>query len=270
MEIKEMSKEEIKKDLLIDELVKIKADSKDGKQSCVKALQEISKKLLQEYVIGIGEFTIEPLLLEAYYYNKDAGFEDDSVHAANNSKADTYELARDRQKNHFGELYVHYGAKDGIDIVLSDGNYYLSFLFKNALINNKFAKQCKVSEMLCEKCDQSGTCDKGKKCRYYGEIILKKRKTAKDAIVFSTVRRGLAKDSSFKDEKLAAVTGFELKDENQKPYVFTFEKGYGKEWTVAEYMRCHPEKDRKAQCKALIGYNSQKVLEILEGMERNK
>ena len=74
----------------------------------------------------------------------------------------------------------------------------------------------------------------------------------------------------FKDKKLTAVTGFDLRDKDDKRYSFDFETGYGKEWTVAEYMNCHKEDDRIAQCKALIGYNSSTVLKILEEMENNK
>ena len=48
-------------------LVKELEQEYDDKRQ-VKILQEIGKKLINEYEIKIGEFTIEPLLVEAYYY----------------------------------------------------------------------------------------------------------------------------------------------------------------------------------------------------------
>ncbi len=165
----------------------------DHKKDQEQILQEIGAALVNEYVIKIGDLTIEPLLVEAYYYHEDK-FHDDSVHAANKSNASTYRLARERQKNHFGELYVHYGTKDGIDVVLSMKNdYYLSFLIKNALINGKMETQSKISQCLCENCDKYRECQTGIKCQYYGDIILKSVEPRNYEIVFSP-RRGLKND----------------------------------------------------------------------------
>ena len=41
--------------------------STHDKDAQVKLLQEIGKKLLTEYVIKIGDITIKPLWVEAYY-----------------------------------------------------------------------------------------------------------------------------------------------------------------------------------------------------------
>ena len=35
----------------------------------VKQLQEIGKMLLTDYIIKVGDITVEPLWIEAYYYN---------------------------------------------------------------------------------------------------------------------------------------------------------------------------------------------------------
>ena len=137
----------------MDELKNLVDELKEATDK-VQKLKEIGEKFMNEYEVRIGNMVIEPLLIEAYYNSSD--FPDNSVHAAKKSNANTYTLAKQRQKDHYGELYVHYGTKDGIDIVLSNGDYYLSFLIKNALIHTiespqcvSWAKQCKISEMLC-------------------------------------------------------------------------------------------------------------------------
>ncbi len=169
----------------------------------IRILQEINKTILTKYVIQIGNFTIEPLLVETYYNCKEK-FEDKSVHAAySDSDALTYKLARERQKNNFGELYVHYGCKDGIDVVLSNGDYYLSILVKNALVNREFKKQWAVSETICSKCDKHNECNKGLKCNYYGEKVLKKKTPDTCSDVVFLARKGVKGD--FANKKLAAL-----------------------------------------------------------------
>lgn len=202
-------------------LVENLAEEKNEKKQ-EKILQNIGKLLLTEYIIQIGNLTIKPLLVEAYYYN--SNFKDKSVHAANKSNANTYKLARARQENNFGELYVHYGTKDGIDVVLSNGKYYLSFLIKNALINNKFAAQCKVSQILCGNCDYIDKCIKGINCKYYGTNILKHKDNIENTEIVFVRRKGLEneykdKDKDkykYKDKSLAALPIYKIKN-----YAFT-------------------------------------------------
>lgn len=175
----------------------------DHKEEQIKILKEIGAKLINEYVIQVGNLRIEPMLVEAYYYHKEK-FGDKSVHAAySDSNASTYKLARERQMNKFGELYVHYGCKDGIDVVLSNGDYYLSILIKNALINGEFKKQCAISETICSTCDKCNECDKGFKCKYYGEKVLKKKDHYIDKNIVFLARKGIKGD--FADKKLAAL-----------------------------------------------------------------
>ena len=171
------------------------------------------------------------------------------MHAANESNAKTYELARARQEDNFGKLYVHYGTKDGIDIVLSDGKYYLSFLIKNALINNEFATQCKVSEMLCRNCDYNSKCNKGIKCKYYDETkILKHRDNTDNSEIVFVKRKGLKNE--YKNKLLAALPIYKIKN-----YAFT--SGESKTNIVKNYI----ESQLKTE-----SYDEEKLKELASGL----
>lgn len=222
----------------------LEEEKNDKKQE--KILQNISKLLLTEYIIQIGNLTIKPLLVEAYYYN--SNFKDNSVHAANESNANTYELARARQENNFGELYVHYGTKDGIDVVLSNGKYYLSFLIKNALINNKFAAQCKISQILCGNCDYNDKCNKGINCKYYGTNILKHKDNIENTEIVFVRRKGLTNE--YKDKSLAALPIYKIKN-----YAFT--SGESKTNIVKNYI----ESQLKTE-----SYDEEKLKELASGL----
>lgn len=168
------------KNTVVWQLVK-KLEDTDDPEARIRILQEINRTILTEYVVQIGDYIIEPLLVESYYYDKNT-FQDTSVHAACTSEAPTYSLARGRQTNHFGELYVHYGCKDGIDVVLSDGDYAFSILIKNAFVNGQFKKQCAISDAICSGCDHA--CNKGQDCKYHGSPVLKKEPEKTRDIVF--------------------------------------------------------------------------------------
>ena len=113
---------------------------KTGEETAqVKILQEIGKKLLTEYMIKVGNITIKPLWVEAYYSNTNAGFVDEAVHG------------NECQKNQYGALYFHHKTDDqrsGVDICLSCGNYYLSYLLKYTLVNGVFKSQAQLSRMI--------------------------------------------------------------------------------------------------------------------------
>lgn len=223
----DLTKEEIEKDLL-EELIKITKKGEIGKSIRVKELQEINKKLLREYLICIGDFTIEPLLIEAYYCNPHV-FEDNNVHGFK------------KQKNRFGKLYFHEKGRGGVDICLSNGDYFLSFLIKNSLITKgndvpDFFRQTQIYDIL-------------KEFKNSEEFVLKKRKIAKDTIVLCTIRKGLVQNSDFKNEELGAVTGFELKDKHQKRYKFDLETGYGKEKLIKDYIEKHPKELTESEFK---------------------
>lgn len=233
----------------MDELKKLveNLEKENDEEKQKKILQNIGKLLLTEYIIQIGNLTIKPLLVEAYYYNN-SNFKDDSVHAANKSNANTYKLARARQENNFGELYVHYGTKGGIDVVLSNGKYYLSFLIKNALINNKFAAQCKVSQILCETCDYIDKCDKGINCKYYGTNILKHKDNIENTEIVFVRRKGLKNE--YKDKSLAALPIYKIKN-----YAFT--AGECKTNIVKKYI----ESQFKTE-----SYDEEKLKELASGL----
>lgn len=113
--------------------------STHDKDAQVNFLQEIGKKLLTEYVIKIGDITIKPLWVEAYYSDTNTGFVDEAVHG------------NECQKNQYGALYFHHKTDDqrsGVDICLSCGNYYLSYLLKYTLVNGIFKSQAKLSSMI--------------------------------------------------------------------------------------------------------------------------
>lgn len=222
--------------------------SRDEKCVQVECLQKICDKFLNEYVVKVDDYTIKPLWVEAYYRN-DSNFTDQNTHGV------------DKQKNRFGKLYFHEKGRGGVDICLSCGSYYFSLLIKISLVSNEggkspcIKKQTKLYNLL-------------KPYKDLDESVLEKRKTEKEEVVFHTVRKGLIKNDGYRNELLASVIDIHRK-ENGKT-IFSWERGYGKEWTVAEYMHRHPENDRGAQCKALLGYHSNKVLNILKEMEVGK
>lgn len=221
----------------INVLTAVEERGSSGIHKREKMLQKICEKLLNEYVIKLGAISIEPLLVEAYYYHLNK-FEDMSVHAVKESTARTYELARKRQKNNFGRLYIHYGTKDGIDVVLSlSDEYYLSFLIKNALVNGKWETQSAVSEKICEKCYKHDEC-KGWDCLYYDEIVLEPVENKRQEIVFLP-RKGLQGD--FAQELLAALPIDKIKD-----YPFTTgisRTSIIKEYVHEKYLRLHSMKN---------------------------
>ena len=83
----------------------------------IKILQKIGKVLITEYEIKVGNITIAPLLIEAYYYNCN-NFPDCNTHMKPNQKK-------------FNELYRHSiknglkcnGRKGGVDICLASVSY---------------------------------------------------------------------------------------------------------------------------------------------------
>ena len=209
--------EKLKK--LVEELV---AESNEEKQ--VQILQKIGKTLITEYEIKVGNITIAPLLIEAYYYNCN-NFPDCNTHK------------RPIQKK-FNELYRHSiknglksnGRKGGVDICLAlnkDENepYYLSFLIKNSLVNNTFCKQVELNSILNSIPNISNlTSD-----------VLCKRNCKYDKHCIYLKRKGLKKEC-FKDEKIAIAYPWnnindKLSFENEN--IDGNEVTRGKQWRIA-------------------------------------
>ena len=154
--------------------------STHDKDAQVKLLQEIGKKLLTEYVIKIGDITIKPLWVEAYYSDTNAGFVDEAVHG------------NECQKNQYGALYFHHKTDDqrsGVDICLSCGNYYLSYLLKYTLVNGVFKSQAQLSSMIPHELREDAK-----------NVLVKEQNPAE--VMVCTKRIGIA-SSAYKDEDLA-------------------------------------------------------------------
>ncbi len=107
---------------LVSKLSKLEKED-TSKDEIVKILQQINYLFLNTE-LKINGITIIPLETEIYYHNEKQKtiFEDRMIH-------------KDKlQKNHFGKPYFH---RYGVDICLSDGDYYLSVLLRTVKINNK-------------------------------------------------------------------------------------------------------------------------------------
>lgn len=162
----------------LENIAKLEGDHKKDQE---QILQEINELLLTEYIIKIGETIIEPLWVEAYYYNESANFTDESIHRS------------EMQKNNFGKLYFHHKTGDrrsGVDICLSRGEYYLSFLLKYTLVNGEFTTQSQLDNEIRSHYDNQK------------QILFPQKRFAE--IVRNTKRIGIT-SGQYKDEKLATV-----------------------------------------------------------------
>ena len=164
-----------------------------NEKTIIEQLQEIEARLIREYVIKVEGIMIEPLWVEAYYFNKNV-FSDCNTHLS------------EKQKNRFGQLYFHEKGRGGFDLCLSDSeDYYLSFLLKRTSINGKFVKQADAEDAL-------GKYGQTKEELEAATVVLVEKKTKKKDDVKHTVRIGLAKPC-YKDEKLAAFSLNALKEQ---------------------------------------------------------
>lgn len=228
----------------LKELVK-ELEKENNKEKQIALLQQIESKLLNEYNIvikGKDKYTvIEPLRLEAYYYpfENECKFNDPCAHKST------------KKINNFGKLYFieeRYGYP-GIDLCLSLGNYYLSFLIKNSRIEDTHYKQMDLFDRFQDKRNEIETMD-----------VLEKVKN-KEQIVFKTSRVGLKKSKTkFAHELLASV--IELKNSSG----YDFERGYGKEWMIANYMFENNIPETDENIKEILGYKSQNVKNIIKEM----
>ncbi|MCM1285127.1 MAG: hypothetical protein NC213_08060 [Acetobacter sp.] len=223
--------------------------NKDDKDEIQKMLLKIGSELLTKYEIRVDNIIIEPLRVEPYLFIPNV-FEDKFIHSENGEYGP-------HQRNRFGKLYIHKGFS-GVDIVLSNKDEYaFSFLIKNSriLIDNEvaypFLKQYGVAKILKEHGIQNN----------YDDVVLYKKESAKDTIVFRTVRKGLkiAERKGFdkpKQEyysKLVISSLIELEECSSSQY--DFETGYGKLWTIANYLYDHSEKNNAEWIHQVLGYN---------------
>lgn len=98
----------------------------------IPILKTINKYFLKSCEIYIDDLEIYPIETEIYFVND--WFHDGMCHMNN------------LQKQHFGQLYFHRYknsttinlCRGGVDLCISDGNYYLSILIRSAFINGIF------------------------------------------------------------------------------------------------------------------------------------
>ena len=97
-----------------------------GEKSIANQLQKLNDLFLTQYKLKIDNIEIIPLETEIYYFNEKHPFKDKMIHKT------------PEQKNNFGKLYFHKrgGYYGGVDICLSEENYYLSILLRSAIVNS--------------------------------------------------------------------------------------------------------------------------------------
>lgn len=207
-------------------------------------LQQIGDLLLTDYEIHISdEEVIEPLRVEAYYYPyKATGKFDDPCAHPSSKKLGT-----------FGKLYFienRYGYP-GVDLCLSQGDYYLSFLIKNCHIGDVFYKQMDLFDRFQDRWEQIER-----------KVVLRKRKKPLSGPAFHTSRVGLNKNTTaFAHEMLASVI-------EVQHYKYDWEKNYAKLWTVANYLVEHSLDADDDTIRGLLGSRSKEVKQYYEEIKQ--
>ena len=235
---------------------------KDEPDKIKEKLQEIGVKLLNEYVIEIDDIIIEPLLVEAYYYDK-AKFKDDNTYGASCTECG------EQQTNRYNKLFVHRPHHSaGIDIVLSNGDYCLSYLVKNSLVYYKdepseFRSQEKLIEKLSDLLEEKFSVayienkkDVLKEKRNYGKYGLK----ATDYEGLFTKRRGTSK-GEYADMELACLLLEKIRD-----YKYSF----GKFKAVAQYMFENKIEPTDDEIRKIIGSTSKEVKEYIKKLKNGE
>lgn len=199
-----------------------KLETETDNKTQIQLLQKIGAKLINEYEIHVGNLKIEPMLVEAYYYHK-GKFEDNSVYAAKEDNAGLY--ARSRQQKNLGKLFIHYNDW-GIDVCLTDsGDYYLSYLIKNALVNGEWQTQKQIGMQVCQKCSKYEECKSIWECQYNDTVVLQPRRSPKDGKIIFIPRVNIANKNL-----LGALSAEDLVNEK---YDFTLPTGYAKQWRIS-------------------------------------
>lgn len=212
---------------LVKELEKTANLEGDRKEEQIKILQKINEKLLVKYAIKVGELTIVPLWVEAYYYHTKS-FPDITTHRS------------PKQQGRFGMLYQHAKTEinGGVDICLTDSKeYFLSILIKNALIDGKFYTQEKINGRLIETQENIESLE---------NIIIEYHREGQ---VYHTQRIGLT-NKDFKDLPLASLPINEIKN-----YPFDNKENIAKTYLDDLFIA-----EREKKCIELLGYRSKYVI----------
>lgn len=233
----------------LKELVKnLEKENDEKKQK--KILQNIGKVLITEYEIIVDGIKIEPLWVEAYYYNQ-------------NKFADCNTHLDDKQKNRFGQLYFHNKGYGGFDICLSNSDeFYLSFLLKATLINGEFSTQTGIYDFLTAN-DKSESELENKK-----DILVKKNSPESYEIKYAE-RVGITKPCY----KTKALAMFSFDALGNDKYNFTFahkvliplvkEEMQNYKNTSTQNLT---ESDYKKRCKKVFGWIPDAINDILKDL----
>ena len=215
---------------LVEELDNIEGKDKAATCKRIQVLQEIGKKLINDYKIVIDDVVIEPLLVEAYYCKDTSGeFVDCNCHQNSKQKG----------ANRFGKLYFHKIGRGGVDICLPLDEYYLSFLIKVAKIGTETNQQIEIFSILSPKPNAE---DRGD--------VLKYCPREKDHCTVCVPRKNTLK-GKFAKAPLAIVSLDSFKVQEEKTIADATVKSlkYGRQWTVAKYglekAQCNIEKARE-------------------------
>lgn len=231
----------------LKELVK-QLEQETDVQSQILILQKIGATLINEYEIQIGDLTIEPLFVEAYYHHKKK-FEDSTVYAVKETKEGLY--ARSRQQNNWGKLFIHYNDW-GIDICLTGStDYYLSYLIKNALVNGEWQTQKPLGMCVCKKCSQYKTCKDIWDCQYKDTVVLQPRSPQKNGKVIFVPRVNIANR-----DLLGALS---VEDLISGKYDFTLPAEYRKQWKSSVRALLETTDQEKAREKAKEYNNNSRI-----------
>ena len=195
--------------------------------------------------------TIEPLWVEAYYYDQNK-FPDCNTHMSDKQKSDS-------EDSRFGKLYFHKKGRGGLDIclpkyVMDHEDYYLSVLLKATLVYKcsdsrtdiEFKKQTDIYDVLKDK-DLN-------EIEKMENVLVKKEN---DSQVLNAVRVNLARPC-FKDKLLAACRLDSL--DSLEKNGFNFPNGYKKQWKCSVLALSEINDEEKAREKAKE-YNNAKIEE---------
>jgi len=236
----------------MDELKKLveNLEKENDEKKQEKILQNIGKVLITEYEIIVDGIKIEPLWVEAYYYNQ-------------NKFADCNTHLDDKQKNRFGQLYFHNKGYGGFDICLSNSDeFYLSFLLKATLINGEFSTQTGIYDFLTAN-DKSESELENKK-----DILVKKNSPESYEIKYAE-RVGITKPCY----KTKALAMFSFDALGNDKYNFTFahkvliplvkEEMQNYKNTSTQNLT---ESDYKKRCKKVFGWIPDAINDVLKDL----
>lgn len=216
---------------LVEELKKESIEEKER----VKILQDIGKLLLSEYIIQVGDLTIKPLLVEAYYYHQ-GKFNDSNSHGFGDKKID--KKCREQLSNNFNRFYFHEKGRGGVDVCLSKGDYCLSFLIKVALINGKVYKQIDIYNKL-KKESIDNTKD-----------VLTPTYDVTTSFVCVPRKNTHKGDYALKPLAILSVESFKNKEEADA-ILSSLETGYKKQWVLAKYAQEKVGFDYEEACEII-------------------